>query len=138
MDLKTGRDQGLREPRFLLPSLETSPFAPAASQHATRSCKGRKKQTYFAGNSEKEGEGDTRLYFRGSLALFRFQTSFQKRNHCFSLVPASPNMKPGHLNPHVNCKMLPSHPFRHCPFFRAKQHSLNNPMHHTSYFPSDT
>lgn len=138
MDLKTGRHQGLREPReprFLLPSLETSPFAPAVPQHATCSCKRRKKQAYFSGDSEKEGEGDARLYFRGSLALFRFQTSFQ---NSFSLVPASPNMKPGHLNPHVNCKMLPLHPFRHRPFFRAKQHSLNNPMHHTSYFPSDT
>lgn len=117
MDLKTGGYQGLREPRFLLPSLGTSPFAPAVSQHVPAPGRGGRSKSISQATEKKKKkrrEGCTRLHFRGSLALFRFQTSFQK---CSALVP----IKSGHLNPQVNCKALPSHPFRRCPFFRAKQ-----------------
>lgn len=117
IDLKTGgHPVVLKAQRTQIPSPLSGDISlcPSSVTACTCSCEGRKKQTHFLGNREKGREGCTGLHFRGSLALFRFQTSFQ---NCSALVP----MRPGHLNPQVNCKTLPLHPFRRCPFFRAKQ-----------------
>lgn len=129
MDLKTGRHQGLGEPRFLLPSLKTSLSAPAVAQCATRSCEGRNKP--ISQGTEKRKEKGTQDCTSGGHWLF---LDFKLPSKlCSALVPASPNMKPGHPNPHVNCKTLPSHPFRRCPFFQGKAAQFKQSVPHASH-----
>lgn len=84
MDLKTGGYQGLREPRFLLPSLGTSPFAPAVSQHAPAPVSEGRSKPISQATEKKEERGaqdctsgghwlflDFKLPFKTVLPLFQ-------------------------------------------------------------------
>jgi len=81
--------------------------------------------------AEKRQERGHKTVPQGAIGFFQISNLLSKL--CSALVPAPPNMKPGHLNPHVNCKTLPSHPFRCCPFFQGKAAQFKQSVPHASH-----